>query len=113
MVGLHDLKHTYDLSDEETVERWVENPYLQYFCGFEFFQHAFPIDPSLMTRWRRRVRTEAMELVLKASVEAVVETKTVKPSSLEQVTIDTAVQQEAIAYPTAERGTTVAFSSSI
>ena len=27
MVGLHYLKHVHDLSDEETVERWVENPY--------------------------------------------------------------------------------------
>jgi hypothetical protein len=27
MVGLHDLKHVYNLSDEEVVERWVENPY--------------------------------------------------------------------------------------
>jgi len=27
MVGLHYLKHVYDLSDEEVVERWVENPY--------------------------------------------------------------------------------------
>ena len=35
MVGLHYLKHVHDLSDEETVERWVKNPYWQYFCGFE------------------------------------------------------------------------------
>jgi len=35
MVGLHYLKHSYDLSDEETVERWVENPYWQHFCGFD------------------------------------------------------------------------------
>ncbi len=35
MVGLQYLKHTYDLSDEETVARWVENPYWQVFCGFE------------------------------------------------------------------------------
>ena len=27
MVGLHYLKHMHDLSDEEVVERWVENPY--------------------------------------------------------------------------------------
>lgn len=26
MVGLHYLKRVHDLSDEETVERWVENP---------------------------------------------------------------------------------------
>jgi len=32
MVGLHYLKHTFDLSDELTVERWVENPYWQCHC---------------------------------------------------------------------------------
>jgi IS5 family transposase len=26
MVGLHYLKHTYDLSDEEVVAQWAENP---------------------------------------------------------------------------------------
>ncbi len=26
MVGLHNLKHVHDLSDEEVVERWVETP---------------------------------------------------------------------------------------
>ncbi len=89
MVGLHYLKHSYDLSDEETVDRWVENPYWQVFCGVEFFQHDLPIDPSLMTRWRGRVGPEAMEEVLKASVAVALETKTVKRSSLERVTVDT------------------------
>ena len=103
MVGLHYLKHTYDLSDEETVVRWVENPYWQYFCGFEFFQHAPPIDPSLMTRWRKRVGPDEMERVLKATVEMAVESKKVKPSSLERVTVDTTVQEKAIAHPTDSR----------
>ncbi len=103
MVGLHYLKHTFDLSDEETVARWVENPYWQHFCGFEFFQHALPIDPSLMTRWRGRVGPEEMERVLKATVEVALESKTVKPSSLERVTVDTTVQEKAIAHPTDSR----------
>ena len=34
LVGLHYLKHAFDESDESIVERWVENPYWQYFCGF-------------------------------------------------------------------------------
>jgi IS5 family transposase len=34
MVGLTYLKHTYNLSDEAVCERWVENPYWQFFCGF-------------------------------------------------------------------------------
>ena len=27
MAGLAILKHTYDLSDDQLVARWVENPY--------------------------------------------------------------------------------------
>ncbi len=103
MVGLHYLKHTYDLSDELVVERWVENPYWQHFYGFAFFQHALPINPSLMTRWRGRIGPEAMEKVLKATLEVALESKTVKPSSLERVTVDTTVQEKAIAHPTDSR----------
>ena len=61
MVGLHYLKHVHDLSDEETVERWTKNRYWQYFCGFEFFQTEFPIDPSTMTRWRKRIGPDGVE----------------------------------------------------
>ena len=92
MVGLHYLKHIHDLSDEDMVDRWVENPYWQHFCGFEFFQHEPPIDPSTMTRWRKRIGPEGMEQVLKATIEAAVDTGTVKPSSLERVSVDTTVQ---------------------
>ena len=103
MVGLHYLKHSYDLSDEETVARWLENPYWQHFCGFEFFQHKAPIDPSLMTRWRKRIGPEEMAKVLKATVGMALESGTVKPSSLERVTVDTTVQEKAIAHPTDNR----------
>ena len=37
MVGLMYLQHTFNLSDETVVERWVESPYWQYFCGETFF----------------------------------------------------------------------------
>ncbi len=103
MVGLHYLKHIYDLSDDAVVARWVENPYWQVFCGFEFFQHALPIDPSLMTRWRRRVGSEAMAEVLRATIAVALQSKTVKPASLERVTVDTTVQPKAIAHPTDSR----------
>jgi len=46
----------------------------QYFCGFEFFQHKMPIDPSLMTRWRKRVGPDTLEEVLKATVAVALET---------------------------------------
>ena len=53
MAGLAILKHTYNLSDEVVCEQWIENPYYQYFCGEEFFQHRLPLDRSSMTNWRR------------------------------------------------------------
>ena len=55
MVGLHVLKHVFDESDESVCARWVENPYWQYFCGETHFRHELPIDPSSMTRPRKRV----------------------------------------------------------
>jgi len=54
MVGLHYLKHAFDLGDEDVVARWIENPYRQYFCGCTHFEHELPIYPSLMTKWLRR-----------------------------------------------------------
>ena len=61
MVGLHILKHTFALSDEEVCARWVENPYFQYFCGEAFFQYDLPIERSSMTHWRKRVGDEALK----------------------------------------------------
>lgn len=103
MVGLHYLKHVHDLSDEEVVARWVENPYWQFFCGFDFFQHEAPIDASTMTRWRKRIGPAGLEEMLKASVGVALDTGVAKPSSLERVSVDTTVQPKAIAHPTDSR----------
>ncbi len=48
MVGLHFLKYAFDESDESVVQRWVENPYWQSFCGEQYMQHQSPVDPSSM-----------------------------------------------------------------
>src|SRR5918996_4720867 len=45
MVGLSYLQHAFALSDDEVVARWVENPYWQYFCGFDYLRLGLPIDP--------------------------------------------------------------------
>jgi len=29
------LQHMEALSDEQVVRKWVENPYYQYFCGYD------------------------------------------------------------------------------
>ena len=64
MAGLAILKHTYDLSDEVLCERWLENPYYQFFCGEEFFQHRLVFDRSSLTRWRQRMGEEKLQALL-------------------------------------------------
>jgi hypothetical protein len=59
VVGLHLLKHIEGLSDEAVCERWERDPYMQYFCGGEYFQHSFPLERSGMTHFRQE---NAMEL---------------------------------------------------
>ena len=48
MVGLHYLKHFYDLFGEAMVERRVEKSFWQLFCGFDVFNAISP-SPSLKT----------------------------------------------------------------
>ena len=100
MVGLSYLQHTFNLSDEAVVQRWIENPYWQWFCGCEYFQHELPCDPSSLTRWRKRLGPEGLEKLLAATIQAGLVTGAVRPSSLERISVDTTVQPKAITHPT-------------
>ena len=44
----------YNLGDETVVERYLENPYWQHFCGEVNFQYRFPFDPSDFVHFRHR-----------------------------------------------------------
>ena len=87
MVGLQYLKHVYGLSDEAVVSGWVENPYWQYFCGEVYFQHEAPVDPSSLTRFRRRIGESGCERILQVTVAAGVQSKAVKAADFKRVTV--------------------------
>lgn len=103
MVGLHYLKHTFNLSDEAVVAHWVENPYWQHFCGAKYFEHALPIDPSSMTKWRKRVGADGVEELLRQTVLTGLREGAVQEKSLAHVNVDTTVQEKAVAFPTDAR----------
>ena len=103
MVGLHYLKYAYDVGDESLVEYFLENPYWQYFCGFEYFQHEFPLDPSSLVRWRKRVGSAGMEKLLKETLETAKRSKVLTKRHGERVNVDTTVQEKAVAFPTDAR----------
>ena len=100
MAGLAILKHTYDLSDEGVCELWVENPYYQYFCGEEFFQHRLPLDRSSMTNWRNRMGEERLQALLQESLAVATRTGAMRPNDLGRVIVDTTVQPKNITFPT-------------
>jgi IS5 family transposase len=103
MVGLHYLKHAFNESDESVVERLLENGYWQYFCGFEFFLHRLPLDPSSLVRWRKRIGQKDMEQLLVETLETAKRGEHLTESHMERVNVDTTVQEKAIAYPTDAR----------
>jgi IS5 family transposase len=81
-------------------ERWVENPYYQYFCGEEFFQHRLVFDRSSLTRWRNRMGEERLQALLQESLSVATRTKAIKPSELSRVIVDTTVQPKNVMFPT-------------
>jgi len=100
MAGLAILKHSYDLSDEVLCERWVENPYYQFFCGEEFFQHRLVFDRSSLTRWRQRMGEEKLQALLQESLAVATKSEAIKPSDLNRIIVDTTVQPKNVMFPT-------------
>jgi IS5 family transposase len=103
MVGLHYLKHAFNESDESEVARLLENGYWMYFCGFEFFIHRLPLDPSSLVRWRKRIGPKEMEQMLVETLETAKREKHLTESHMERVNVDTTVQEKAITHPTDAR----------
>ncbi len=78
VAGLFIIKHMHNLSDEALCDRWVENPYYQYFCGEVVFRHELPFDRSSLTRWRQRLGEEQLAALLQESLAAPPEASVVK-----------------------------------
>lgn len=95
LVGLLLLKQVYNESDENVVDRWIENPYWQYFCGEVNFQKQKPFDPSEFVHFRKRIGEEGAEKLLELSIKLYG-----KEVNVKEVLIDTTVQEKNITFPT-------------
>ncbi len=100
MIGLLLLQHLHNLSDEQVVRGWVENPYWQHFCGYDFLQWEFPINPSSLTRFRQRLGSARLEKILSLTIAVAVKSELVKVKDLKKVIIDTTVMPKNIEFPT-------------
>ena len=94
MVGLLLLKQLENVSDEAVVERWVQNPYYQLFCGMDQFQWDLPCDPSDLVYLRKRIGDEGATLIL-----AVTAQMHGKRAQEPEIVVDTTVQEKNITHP--------------
>ena len=95
MVGMLLLKQLFNESDESVLDRWVENPYWQYFTGETYFQHRPPFDPTDFVYFRKRVGEKGIEKVLSLTVK-------LHPGAENEkiVEVDTTVQEKNSTFPT-------------
>ena len=96
IVGIIMLRRMFNQSDESVLDRWVENPYWQYFTGEVYFRHDYPFDRTELIKFRRRIGEKGAEQILKATVN-LFEKKEVQEK---EVLIDTTVQEKNITFPT-------------
>lgn len=100
ITGLLLLQHLYNLSDEKVVYGWRENPYWQFFCGYDFLQWHLPIDSSSLTKWRRRLGEAGLNRIFSSIVFCALEIGLVSLKSFETVITDTTVMPKSISFPT-------------
>lgn len=103
MASLLYLKHAFDLSDEELVDRWSENVAWQFFSGQEYYEPRRPCDATQIGRFRTGIGEAGVEELLKATIDTAVATKAIGRSEFERVIVDTTVQEKAIAFPVDSR----------
>ena len=103
MAGLTFLKYMFAMSDQDVLDNWCENPYWQYFCGGEFFEHEPPTDQATMSRWRSRAGEAGAKEMVMETLASAVRNKVAKKKDFERVNVDTTVAEKNIRFPTDAR----------
>jgi len=98
IVGLLLLKQIYDLGDETVMDRYIDSPYFQHFCGEIYFQYDYPFDPNDFVHFRKRIGEEGMETIFKQSINLFGKESIRK--EVKEVRVDTTVQEKNITFPT-------------
>ena len=98
IVGLLLLKQIYNLGDETVMERYIDSPYFQHFCGEIYFQYKYPFDPSDFVHFRKRIGDKGLEKIFMESIKLFGED--IVRREVKEVRVDTTVQEKNITFPT-------------
>lgn len=95
--GLMIVKHQKVISDAETIKDFLENPYIQYFCGYDQFVTEKEIDSSTLTRMRKRLGVEYFKKFEEEILNLLIKRKIIKDTEQQ---IDATVFPANVTYPT-------------
>ena len=97
ITGLLVVKHRKGYSDRGVIEELVENPYVQYFCGYEHFVTGEEVHYSTLSKSRKRLGKKYFERFESEVLEVVKKGKRIRPRAL---LTDATVCPAEITYPT-------------
>lgn len=63
VCGLLVVKNLKALSDEDAVAEFLESPYIQAFCGLEYFALEDVINPGILSERRKRLGPEFLAML--------------------------------------------------
>ncbi len=69
----------------------------------KYFQHQVPIDPSSMDALAPALGDAGADQMLRATIEAGIAMRVIRPAELKRINVDTTVQTKAIRFPTDAR----------
>ena len=103
MASLLYLKHAFNLSDSDVVQRWSQDVVWQYFSGNVFYEPRLPCDAGQLGRFRKGIGEAGVEELLRATINTAVHMGAMKPQEFERIIVDTTVQEKAVAHPVDSR----------
>jgi hypothetical protein len=63
VCGLLAVKQLKNISDDDAVAEFMESPYIQAFCGLEYFALENVVNPGMLSERRKRLGTEFLALL--------------------------------------------------
>ncbi len=98
IIGLLIAKHLKRFSDREIVQQFSENPYIQYFCGYEhFITDPEIIHPSLLSKLRKKLGNDFFKLFEEEVLKVLVEKNIIHAK---EVILDATIFPGNISFPT-------------
>jgi hypothetical protein len=97
VIGVLFLKHMTGFSDDEIVKLVNENPYMQVFCGIEYFATEPLMDSSSLSKIRKRLGKKYFAELERETYQVLIERKIIKGKGM---LLDATVFPEYVRYPT-------------